>query len=242
MVGMTALRAKIISILALLLCAVGAISFGVSSTLLDHSLDEFEKRADADQLTRVELAFNQEVSALVRNVVNRPVWDDAALHVRHIDETYMDKNFTTLSLDDVLFGQYGSQYTLIGGAGDDTLTVVANNPYYRPDNNSLEGGTGNETMSGSARRDTYRFNLGDGVDSITEGYADAGYSDRIVFGAGVAAVDIAVSRVGNDLVLSHRNGSDRVTVKNWFSSAAYQIETVEFADGTVWQAASTQKT
>ena len=79
---MTSLRAKIITILALLLCAVGAISFGVSSTLLDHSLNEFEKRADSDQLTRVELALNQEVAALERNVVNRAVWDDAALHVR----------------------------------------------------------------------------------------------------------------------------------------------------------------
>ena len=97
--GMTSLRAKIITILALLLCAVGAISFGVSSTLLDHSLNEFEKRADTDQLTRVELALNQEIAALVRNVVNRAVWDNAALHVRRLDETYMDKNFTSLSME-----------------------------------------------------------------------------------------------------------------------------------------------
>lgn len=96
---MTTLRAKIISILALLLSAVGAISFGVSSTLLEHSSEEFERRADADQFTRVELALNQEVAAAVRNVVNRAVWDDAALHVRRLDETYMDKNFTTLSLE-----------------------------------------------------------------------------------------------------------------------------------------------
>lgn len=96
---MTSLRARIISILALLLCAVGIISFGVSATLLDHSLAEFEKRADADQFTRVEWALSQEIAALVRNVVKRAVRDDAALHVRRPNETYMDKNFTTLSLE-----------------------------------------------------------------------------------------------------------------------------------------------
>jgi diguanylate cyclase (GGDEF)-like protein len=98
---MTSLRSKILYILALLLCAVGAISFGVSSSLLDHSLTEFEKRAVSDQFKRVELAFNQDVDALVRNVVSRAVWDDAALHVRKRDETYMDKNFTTVSLENL---------------------------------------------------------------------------------------------------------------------------------------------
>lgn len=57
------------------------------------------------------------------------------------------------------------------------------------------------------------------------------------FGAGIAPADIVVSRNGVHLVLSHANGSDRVTVENWYTtagSAANQVERVEFADGTVW--------
>ena len=39
-------------------------------------------------------------------------------------------------------------------------------------------------------------------------------------------------------VLSHTNGTDKVTVKGWYSSANYQVERVEFADGTAWDSAT----
>jgi len=39
---------------------------------------------------------------------------------------------------------------------------------------------------------------------------------------------------GSDLVLSHKNGTDQITIKNWYiGGGVYQVERLEFADGTV---------
>ncbi|MFC5771149.1 calcium-binding protein, partial [Thauera sinica] len=104
-------------------------------------------------------------------------------------------------------------------------------------NNVLAGGAGNDTITGSYYADTYVFNLGDGVDTITDYTPYTGYTDVLQFGEGIAASDIRTLRSGLDLVFAHRNGTDRVVVKNWFdytdSSASavtdYLIETVRFA-------------
>ncbi|MFJ4453914.1 cadherin-like domain-containing protein [Pseudomonas sp. NPDC089392] len=69
-------------------------------------------------------------------------------------------------------------------------------------------------------------------------------TDVLKFGPGIAASDILVSKNGMDLVLAHHNGVDRVTVQNWFlpppieNNTQYQVERIEFTDGTVWTAAS----
>jgi Ca2+-binding RTX toxin-like protein len=103
--------------------------------------------------------------------------------------------------------------------------------------NTYEGGTGNDTLNGTYGADTYLFNVGDGVDTIYELSGDS--TDRLVFGAGIAEGDIVASRVGSNMVFTHVNGTDKVIVTNWFVGAgttAYQIERVEFANGTVWLA------
>ncbi len=79
-------------------------------------------------------------------------------------------------------------------------------------------------------------------DTISD--SDHGYvaTETLRFGAGIAASDITTRRVGSDLVFMHTNGTDRVTVKNWFDDATSSagvlinriIERVEFADGTAW--------
>ena len=140
--------------------------------------------------------------------------------------------------DDVITGTADyynwSANTLLGGAGNDTLSVDVN----YTDNNVFDGGTGTDSMSGGRYRDTYRFNLGGGLDTVIEpsGVA-AGYNDKLIFGAGIAPTDITVVRSGNSLLFKHANGVDQVTVANWFASSNYWLETVEFADGTVWNAA-----
>ena len=141
--------------------------------------------------------------------------------------------------DDVITGTadyYNWSYnTLLGGAGNDTLSVTTN----YTDANVFDGGPGTDSITGSNYRDTYRFNLGNGIDNVSEvGGPVAGYNDKIVMGAGIAPADITVYRSGNTLVFRHANGTDQLNVNNWFASTAYQIETVEFADGTVWSAAT----
>lgn len=163
--------------------------------------------------------------------------------------------------NDILDGGYGAD-VLYGGAGDDVLggtdvseragsvaartssgagqpgyiSLGGNPVQYVNTNiavgNTYEGGTGNDTLNGTHGADLYLFGLGDGQDTIVE-RPGVGV-DVLRFGEGIAPGDVSVSRSGLDLVLAHVNGADRVTVKDWFASTGYQVERVEFADGTAW--------
>lgn len=153
--------------------------------------------------------------------------------------------------NDVLDGGVGAD-VLLGGSGDDVLGGalgsedsgrVVHGTFQSPGaGNVYEGGTGNDTLRGTALADTYHFNLGEGQDSLTEvemAGQPAGQVDVLKFGPGIAPGDIQVLRQGSDLVLAHVNGADRFTVKSWYTtqgSTANQLEQVRFADGTAWSA------
>ncbi len=128
---------------------------------------------------------------------------------------------------------YWGSNTLIGGAGNDSLIAgsLARDTVH-------VGGPGNDLLQGSRYNDSYRFALGDGHDTIVEATPVAGFDDELLFGPGISAADIGVHRAGNDLVFSHGDGMDSVRVRDGFSGAGQQVETVRFADGTQWDAAA----
>ncbi|MFQ1828371.1 calcium-binding protein, partial [Aeromonas veronii] len=132
--------------------------------------------------------------------------------------------------------------TLRGGAGNDQLEAG----YFSWDN-TFEGGTGNDTLTGSHARDTYLFGLGDGADVISDTSNGSGvtFDDELRFGADIAQSDIEVVHVGNDLVFRHINGTDSVTVQNWFTadfSKTYQLEKVTFTStGASWSQADLEQ-
>src|SRR6185437_12918611 len=92
--------------------------------------------------------------------------------------------------DDVIIDTEGTN-VLRGGAGNDTITGYG----------TLEGGTGNDTLVSNLWNSatTYLFNLGDGQDTISD-YTYGNYADTLVFGAGIAAADVTVTRSGDDLI------------------------------------------
>lgn len=138
--------------------------------------------------------------------------------------------------NDTLLGQGFD--TLRGGAGDDVLEAYSN--AWNQGSNILEGGTGNDTLYGSFGDDTYIFNLGDGHDLLIERRPGEAYSniepstDTLSFGAGIAAGDLDFVRRGNDLIIEHANGSDSITVQNWFQEPTdhFKLEHFLFADGS----------
>lgn len=138
--------------------------------------------------------------------------------------------------NDTLLGQGFD--TLRGGAGDDVLETYSN--AWDQGSNILEGGTGNDTLYGSFGDDTYIFNLGDGHDLLIERRPGEAYSniepstDTLSFGAGIAAGDLGFVRRGNDLIIEHTNGSDSITVQNWFQEPTdhFKLEHFLFADGS----------
>jgi Ca2+-binding RTX toxin-like protein len=165
------------------------------------------------------------------------------------------------AFDDFLDGGSGND-TLDGGDGADVLRggtgadvlggsvgsrdqgwfAGYNNMFLPSAGNTYEGGTGNDTLNGTVRSDLYLFNLGDGADTLIEaeisGYGT--FTDVLRFGAGISQTDLTAVHSGNDLVLKLSNGTDQITVKNWYTtltSTANQIERVEFADGTSLTAA-----
>ncbi len=138
--------------------------------------------------------------------------------------------------NDTLLGQGFD--TLRGGAGDDVLEAYSN--AWNQGSNTLEGGTGNDTLYGSFGDDTYIFNLGDGHDLLIERRPGEAYSniepstDTLSFGAGIAAGDLGFVRRGNDLIIEHANGTDSITVQNWFQEPTdhFKLEHFLFADGS----------
>jgi Ca2+-binding RTX toxin-like protein len=108
-------------------------------------------------------------------------------------------------------------------------------------------------LLGDFLADTYNFGRGSGEVTVldldvTQSNVDR-EQDRIVIGPGVLPSDVTLARTnGDDLVLSINGTSDRLTVQSFFTSitaippfsfsgysvAAYQIERVEFTDGTLW--------
>lgn len=128
--------------------------------------------------------------------------------------------------------------TLRGGAGDDVLEAY-NNPWAYTVN-TLEGGTGNDTLYGSFGDDTYVFNAGDGHDLLVERRPGEAYGniepsvDTLSFGSGIAADQLSFVRRGDDLIIEHANGSDSITVQNWFQEPTdhFKLDHFTFADGS----------
>lgn len=155
--------------------------------------------------------------------------------------------------NDVLDGGNGADF-LSGGPGADVLGGEYGQQTYDPGwypsygytgealGNTYDGGTGNDRLNGSMGADTYLFDLGWGADTLYEqDNPNLRVTDVIWFGAGISSADIRVSRQNLDLVLSHVNGQDSITLKSWFgnyTSTVKQVEEIRFQNGTVWSAAS----
>ncbi|PTU69283.1 calcium-binding protein [Chromobacterium haemolyticum] len=115
-------------------------------------------------------------------------------------------------------------------------------------NTTFEGGTGNDTITGSYAKDVYLFNLGDGQDEITdnaqhfrdEADHDDDYRDELRFGSGINADQLWFRRSGDSLELSVIGTDDKVTVNHWFADKAYQIELIKTGDGKTLAASQVQ--
>ncbi len=114
---------------------------------------------------------------------------------------------------------------LIGSLGDDKISGGAGNDI-------LIGGKGNDYLNGGAGNDTYIFNLGDGNDIIDEQNSNSA-NDKIVFGEGITADDIIVTRSGDNMVLKIKDTKDSITIVKQYYDSWYRIENFVFADGTV---------
>ncbi|MEB3294104.1 MAG: calcium-binding protein [Synechococcales bacterium] len=105
--------------------------------------------------------------------------------------------------------------------------------------NTIIGGKGNDTLKGLAGGDTYRYNLGDGNDTLTED-SDDDVTDQLIFsGTGLTSTNVIAKRVAgtNDLFLSFNGIIGSVLVTGQFENywdPYFGIESITFSDGVVW--------
>lgn len=150
------------------------------------------------------------------------VWDVATVKAKVVIPTEGNDN---------LYG-YATADVLNGLGGNDAI-------YGRAGNDMIDGGIGNDTLAGEAGNDTFLFSRGGGQDVINAYDAGVGKVDILQFAANIAPADVIVTRSADNLILSILGTTDRVTVNNYFigdasSLAAYKIEQIKFADGTIW--------
>ncbi|MGE3714759.1 MAG: calcium-binding protein [Alphaproteobacteria bacterium] len=113
--------------------------------------------------------------------------------------------------------------------------------FWRED--TLDGGAGDDFLSGGDDNDTYLFGLGYGHDTIEDDKVSifSGGDDTLRFGAGVTAQDVTLSRVGSsdDVTMTLQDNSSVTILGQFFlntlgTGAFNRIEQFEFADSTVW--------
>src|SRR5262249_96886 len=103
-----------------------------------------------------------------------------------------------------------------------------------------------DLMAGGNGDDVYRYNLGDGHDTILDDNPTflAGEFDVVELGAGILPADVHVVRDAahmSDLILEMTDGGSirlqgqvgYTSLPNWRPT---EVEEVHFADGTVWTA------
>jgi len=147
--------------------------------------------------------------------------------------------------DDFIYGMGGND-RLYGNDGYDVLNGGTGNDYLYggTGNDTLDGGPGNDQLYGEAGNDTYIFGRGYGADSIYDYDKTPGNEDIIFLRSGISPADVSLRKSGNDLLLSIKDTTDSLTIRNWFSdeAGAYQVENIQFADGTLWDAAEIRHT
>uniref|UniRef100_UPI000A848756 calcium-binding protein n=1 Tax=Rappaport israeli TaxID=1839807 RepID=UPI000A848756 len=149
--------------------------------------------------------------------------------------------------DDALYGDDGDD-SIDGGAGDDFI-------YSGDGDDVLNGGVGNDELIGGLGNDQYRFNPGFGQDVVVNFNETLDSYDEIVFVAkegkeaeavdyGLNAQDFYFKRQNDDLLIAHKNSSDRITVQRYFEQEAagqYKLERIRFADGQVYDIATVKR-
>ena len=95
------------------------------------------------------------------------------------------------------------------------------------------GGTGDDQLLGGAGNDTYQFNLGDGIDSISDSM-DVAEPNRVVFGSGITSSSITLTTDFGQILV--RPGSDFEGVKIGADGSDalgfHAVDLFQFEDGT----------
>ncbi|MBL0167823.1 MAG: hypothetical protein IPP85_12110, partial [Propionivibrio sp.] len=117
---------------------------------------------------------------------------------------------------------------IFGGNGNDTLSGYLGNDYF-------DGGAGDDRLTGSSGNDTYIFRRGDGHDTIIEDGASG--ADTLIL-EGINPTDITLEQTGYSLLIRIQGSDEWVNLQNFYLDTRFQIASIQFANGTVWDRAA----
>lgn len=226
--------------------AVQISNFGAQDLTGSHPIDSFEF-ADGTILTYGQLA----AAGLA---ISGGVGDDQLSGTTQGERMFGGGGNDAINAgagDDVLIGGVGNDALsgnegadqVSGGTGDDMLRGGDGNDVLTGGvgNDSLEGEAGDDVLVGSAGddqlyggegSDIYRFNLGDGIDSLFDSGSSADM-DTVVFGGGITSSSISLSSHFGQIVIRVGTGSEGIQSGYSFDVLGSQtIEQFRFADGT----------
>jgi len=135
--------------------------------------------------------------------------------------------------DSIIYGGEGNDWIqatdgntfLDGGTGDDTLLGGTGS-------DTIYGGADDDYLQGNSGSDIYIFGRGNGADIIQNYAGDyAAATDRLQLD--VSIDDVAVAKENNDLRISIKETTDSILIWDWFIGSLYQIDQIQFSDGTV---------
>jgi len=110
--------------------------------------------------------------------------------------------------------------------GDDSITGS-----YTSD--TLYGGAGNDTLNGGTGTDVYQYALGDGHDLIKDYSTSSSQKDELVF-SDISASELTLLQDNEHNLVIEISGGGSITVQDHFKNSYYDLEIIEFSDGTVW--------
>ncbi|UHC17846.1 hypothetical protein LRS73_08315 [Methylobacterium currus] len=156
-----------------------------------------------------------------------PYWEKGIEQVVFADGTTWSANYlreaAKLKIIEIIYGTGGndsfatseSGVTIVGGRGDDTISV---------------SGTG---------ANTFRFSKGDGHDTITNPGSGYTRSDRLLL-TDIKPSEVTLTRSGDALTVTVDSTGDTVRAEYQFrgSGQDYGVGSIQFADGTVWDRAA----
>lgn len=135
-------------------------------------------------------------------------------------ETFQFANGLTLTANQILrmIKDTAGNNSIIGTNKSEFIFSTAGN-------DTITGGKGNDVIVNQSGDTIYKFNEGDGKDTI---YDYAG-NDKIILG--YTKDRTLYRRSGTDLILRFQDSKDAITIKDWFAQDANKIETIQFANG-----------
>ncbi|MGE3154314.1 MAG: calcium-binding protein [Nitrospiraceae bacterium] len=199
------------------------IQFGAGISRADLTL------VQSSGLLTIQIGTNGDALRLVN-------FDPNDLNGSLVVETLAFADGTTVRVADLLGPRATDSDDLLeGGLADDEIEALDGNDVVDAGagNDRIAGGTGNDTLTGGPGDDTYLFNLGDGVDTITD-QALPGEGNSLQFGAGITPADLSLGL--GSLVIRVGAGGDAIHLTSFDPADVFgprAIETFRFADGTV---------